>query len=407
MKCRHCASELRCDFLDLGFAPPSNAYLTKDALSKPEVYFPLRLKVCEECWLVQTEDYASAETFFSSDYAYFSSASRSWLDHASRYTDMITKRLGLSNESMVIEVASNDGYLLRNFVAAGIPCLGIEPTDSTAEAAEAQGIPVLRKFFGEELAKSLVSEGRTADLILGNNVYAHVPDINDFTRGLKAALKSEGTITLEFPHLMELIEHNQFDTVYHEHFSYLSLFTVQRIFEQAGLRVFDVEQLTTHGGSLRIYGCHDTDQRPTLESVQQIIDEEAARGLRAKTVYAGFQQKAEAVKNDVLRFLLQAKQDGKTVGAYGAAAKGNTLLNFAGVKPDLLPFVCDAATAKQNKYLPGSHIPVVHPDAMKERKPDYVVILPWNIAGEVTEQLSYLTKEGSRFVTAVPTLYIS
>ena len=407
MKCRHCASELRCDFLDLGFAPPSNAYLTKDALSKPEVYFPLRLKVCEECWLVQTEDYASAETFFSSDYAYFSSASRSWLDHASRYTDMITKRLALSSESMVIEVASNDGYLLRNFVAAGIPCLGIEPTDSTAEAAEALGIPVLRKFFGEELAKSLVSEGRTADLILGNNVYAHVPDINDFTRGLKAALKSEGTITLEVPHLMELIEHNQFDTVYHEHFSYLSLLTVQRIFEQAGLRVFDVEQLTTHGGSLRIYGCHDTDQRPTLESVQQIIDEEAARGLRAKTVYAGFQQKAEAVKNDVLRFLLQAKQDGKTVGAYGAAAKGNTLLNFAGVKPDLLPFVCDAAAAKQNKYLPGSHIPVVHPDEMRERKPDYVVILPWNIAGEVTEQLSYLTKEGSRFVTAVPTLYIS
>ncbi len=407
MKCRHCASELRCDFLDLGFAPPSNAYLTKDALSKPEVYFPLRLKVCEKCWLVQTEDYASAETFFSSDYAYFSSASRSWLDHASRYTDMIRKRLSLSNESMVIEVASNDGYLLRNFVAAGIPCLGIEPTDSTAKAAEALGIPVLRKFFGEELAKSLVSEGRTADLILGNNVYAHVPDINDFTLGLKVALKSEGTITLEFPHLMELIEHNQFDTVYHEHFSYLSLFTVQRIFEQAGLRVFDVEQLTTHGGSLRVYGCHDTDQRPTLESVQQIIDEEAARGLRAKSVYAGFQQKAEAVKNDVLRFLLQAKQDGKTVGAYGAAAKGNTLLNFAGVKPDLLPFVCDAAAAKQNKYLPGSHIPVVHPDEMRERKPDYVVILPWNIAGEVTEQLSYLTKEGSRFVTAVPTLYIS
>ncbi|MQB19690.1 methyltransferase domain-containing protein [Agrobacterium tumefaciens] len=406
MKCRHCASELRCDFLDLGFAPPSNAYLTKDALSKPEVYFPLRLKVCEECWLVQTEDYASAETFFSSDYAYFSSASRSWLDHASRYTDMITKRLGLSNESMVIEVASNDGYLLRNFVAAGIPCLGIEPTDSTAEAAEAQGIPVLRKFFGEELAKSLVSEGRTADLILGNNVYAHVPDINDFTLGLKAALKSEGTITLEFPHLMELIEHNQFDTVYHEHFSYLSLFTVQRIFEQAGLRIFDVEQLTTHGGSLRVYGCHDTDRRPTLESVQQIIDEEAARGLRAKTVYAGFQQKAEAVKNDVLRFLLQAKQDGKTVGAYGAAAKGNTLLNFAGVKPDLLPFVCDAAAAKQNKYLPGSHIPVVHPDEMGERKPDYVVILPWNIAEEVKLQLASLAEDGAKFVTFVPQLLV-
>ena len=407
MKCRHCASELRCDFLDLGFAPPSNAYLTKEALSMPEVYFPLRLKVCEECWLVQTEDYASAETFFSSDYAYFSSASRSWLDHASRYTDMITKRLGLSRESMVIEVASNDGYLLRNFVAAGIPCLGVEPTDSTAEAAEVLGIPVLRKFFGEGLAKSLASEGRTADLILGNNVYAHVPDINDFTRGLKVALKKGGTITLEFPHLMELIEHNQFDTVYHEHFSYLSLFTVQRIFEKAGLRVFDVEQLTTHGGSLRVYGCHEDDQRATLGSVQQIIDREAARGLRDTAVYAGFQQKAETVKNDVLRFLLQAKQEGKTVGAYGAAAKGNTLLNFAGVKPDLLPFVCDAAAAKQNKYLPGSHIPVVHPDQMKERQPDYVVILPWNIAGEVREQLSALAEEGTRFVTAVPALTLS
>lgn len=406
MKCRHCASELRCDFLDLGFAPPSNAYLTKEALSMPEVYFPLRLKVCEECWLVQTEDYASAETFFSADYAYFSSASRSWLNHASRYTHMITERLGLNKKSMVIEVASNDGYLLKNFVSAGVPCLGIEPTNSTAEASEALGIPVLRDFFGEELAKSLALEGRSADLILGNNVYAHVPDINDFTRGLKAALKAGGTITLEFPHLMELIEHNQFDTVYHEHFSYLSLFTVQRIFEQAELRVFDVEQLTTHGGSLRVYGCHADDERATQESVQQIIDLEAARGLRDKAVYAGFQQKAETVKNDVLRFLLQAKQDGKTVGAYGAAAKGNTLLNFAGVKPDLLPFVCDAASAKQNKYMPGSHIPVLHPDEMSVRQPDYIIVLPWNIVTEVTEQLHYLIEQGTQFVTAVPALRV-
>lgn len=406
MKCRHCGSALRCNFLDLGFAPPSNAYLTAADLSKPEVYFPLRLKVCEECWLVQTEDYASAESLFSAEYAYFSSASRSWLAHAARYVETITTRLGLGQQSMVIEVASNDGYLLKNFVAANIPCLGIEPTASTAEAAEGLGIPVLREFFGEALGKTLADEGRSADLILGNNVYAHVPDINDFTRGLKAVLKPGGTITLEFPHLMRLIEQNQFDTVYHEHFSYLSLFTVGRIFESAGLRVFDVEELPTHGGSLRVYGCHTDDPRQTTDAVGLLLTEEEYRGLRTAATYAQFQVKAEQVKNDALAFLLQARREGKTVAAYGAAAKGNTLLNFAGVKPDLLSFVCDAAAAKRDKFMPGSHIPILHPDVIFERRPDYVMILPWNIAAEVRQQLASLSEQGTKFVTAVPHLEI-
>ncbi|MGK6316182.1 class I SAM-dependent methyltransferase [Neorhizobium sp. DT-125] len=407
MNCRHCGSALRCDFLDLGFAPPSNAYLTAEDLSKPELYFPLRLKVCEECWLVQTEDYASAESLFSADYAYFSSASKGWLAHASRYVETITKRLALDRKSMVVEIASNDGYLLKNFVAAGIPCLGIEPTASTAEAAEALGIPVRREFFGEALGRTLATEGKSADLILGNNVYAHVPDINDFTRGMKAALKPCGTITLEFPHVMRLIEENQFDTVYHEHFSYLSLYTVGKIFESAGLRVFDVEELPTHGGSLRVYGCHAGDPRETTDAVTSLLAEEERRGLRASALYAGFQAKAEQVKNDALAFLLEAKREGKTVAAYGAAAKGNTLLNFAGVKPDLLPFVCDAATAKQDKFMPGSHIPILHPDAIVERRPDYVMILPWNIAAEVRQQLASLAEQGTRFVTAVPRLQIA
>jgi C-methyltransferase C-terminal domain/Putative zinc binding domain/Methyltransferase domain len=406
MKCRHCDSPLRCDFLDLGFAPPSNAYLSAEALSKPELYFPLRLKVCEECWLVQTEDYASAEQLFSSDYAYFSSASKSWLAHAARYVEMITDRLKLGRDSMVIEIASNDGYLLRNFVAAGIPCLGVEPTDSTAEAAEALGIPVIRKFFGEDFAKSLANQGKSADLILGNNVYAHVPDINDFTRGLKTALNAGGTITLEFPHVMRLIEENQFDTVYHEHFSYLSLFTVAKIFDSAGLRVFDVEELPTHGGSLRVYGCHMDDDRKTTAAVDAMVKEEIRHGLRDTKVYADFQAKAEKVKNDVLTFLLDARREGKTVAAYGAAAKGNTLLNFAGVKPDLLSFVCDAAAAKQDRFMPGSHIPILHPDVIHEKQPDYVLILPWNIADEVCQQLAPLAENGTRFVTAVPHLKI-
>src|SRR3974377_636063 len=291
-------------------------------------------------------------------------------------------QLRLTRSSFVIEVACNDGYLLRNFVAAGIPCLGIEPTASTAAAWERLGFSVLRSFFGERLAEQLAADGKQADLIAGNNVYAHVPDINDFTRGLKVVLKPGGTITLEFPHVLQLLEHTQFDTVYHEHFSYLSLYTVQRIFKTAGLRVWDVEELPTHGGSLRIYGCHVEDGRPNRPTVGTLLAEEARRDLQTITTYQGFQAKVGRIKDDFLIFLLEKKRTGKRVAAYGAAAKGNTLLNYAGVKPDLIPFVCDAATAKQGKFMPGSHIPIQPPRMLAEQRPDYLLILPWNISSE-------------------------
>jgi SAM-dependent methyltransferase len=320
---------------------------------------------------------------------------------------MITARLGLGPASQVIEVASNDGYLLKNFLAAGIPCLGIEPTASTATAAEALGIRVLREFFGERLGNELAADGRQADLLIGNNVFAHVPDINDFTRGLKTALKPGGTITLEFPHLLRLIAENQFDTIYHEHFSYLSLQAVTRIFEHAGLKVWDVEELPTHGGSLRIYGCHASAARQPEPRVTRILAEEQSAGLLALETYHSFQACAVKVKDDFLTFLLEQKRAGKKVAAYGAAAKGNTLLNFAGIKPDLLPFVCDAAPAKQGKFLPGSHIPIRSPEVLENASLDFLLILPWNIAREVMAQSASLHKNGTRFVTAVPKLRIS
>lgn len=406
MKCRHCDSPLEHTFLDLGFAPPSNAYLTFDDLTKPEKYYPLKIKVCDQCWLVQTEDYTQADELFSADYAYFSSTSTGWVAHAARYAEKMTSQLKLTKDSLVIEVASNDGYLLKNFVAAGIPCLGIEPTASTAAAAEKLGIPVMREFFGEQLGKQLATSGKQADLIAGNNVYAHVPDINDFTRGLQAALKPGGTITLEFPHLMRLIEHTQFDTVYHEHFSYLSLYTVDRIFKAAGLRVWDIEELPTHGGSLRVYGCHAEDGRETSPVVSAMLAEEAQRGLQTLATYQYFQAKADRVKDDLLAFLIEQKRAGKKVAAYGAAAKGNTLLNYAGVKPDLLSFVCDAAVAKQAKFMPGSHIPILAPTVLLEQRPDYLMILPWNIAAEVKQQNAKLAELGTKFVTAVPKLEV-
>lgn len=406
MKCRHCAKPLEDTFLDLGHAPPSNAYLSREDLCRPERYYPLTIKVCDECWLVQTEDYAQADELFSEDYAYFSSTSTTWLAHARGYAVQMRNRLALGRDSFVIEVASNDGYLLRNFVEAGIPCLGIEPTASTAAAAEQLGIPVRREFFGEALGRELAATGQQADLIAGNNVYAHVPDINDFTRGLKAALKPGGTVTLEFPHLLQLIRQIQFDTVYHEHFSYLSLHTVSRIFNACGLKVFDVDLLPTHGGSLRVYGCHDTDAQPVSVAVEQVLGDELQAGLRALPTYLAFQPKANAIKDALLNFLLEQKRLGKRVAAYGAAAKGNTLLNYAGVKPDLLPFVCDAAEAKQNKYMPGSHIPILAPAVLAERPLDFLLILPWNIADEVRHHYAWLRDRGTQFVTAVPSLHI-
>jgi SAM-dependent methyltransferase len=407
MNCRHCGAPLTHTFIDLGFAPPSNAYLTAADLSRPEKYYPLRVKVCDRCWLVQTEDYATAGELFSSDYAYFSSTSISWLAHAARYAEKTIRQFQLGCDSLVIEVASNDGYLLKNFLAVGIPCLGIEPTASTAEAAEQLSIPVIREFFGEQLGRQLAADGKQADLIVGNNVYAHVPDIDDFTRGLKAALKPNGVVTLEFPHLMRLIEDTQFDTVYHEHFSYLSLYTIERIFKAASLRVWDVERLPTHGGSLRIYGCHAEYPRITSAAVTALLAEEERRGLQILATYQDFQARADRLKDDLLLFLLEQKRAGKKMAAYGAAAKGNTLLNYAGVKPDLLPFVCDAAPAKQGKFMPGSHIPILPPAALTERRPDFLLILPWNIAAEVRRENVSLAERGTKFVTAVPMLEIA
>jgi len=404
MNCRSCSTAVTHTFLDLGFAPPSNAYLNPAQLSHSEKYYPLRLRVCHHCWLVQTEDYTGADELFNSEYAYFSSTSASWLKHAANYAETVIQQLGLSADSLVVEVASNDGYLLKNFVSAGVPCLGIEPTESTASAARELGVPVLREFFGEGLGRQLSQRGQQADLIVGNNVYAHVPDINDFTRGLKFLLKPRGTITLEFPHLLELITHSQFDTVYHEHFSYLSLYTVSGILQRAGLRVTDVEPISTHGGSLRVYACHQHDERPDTPAVANVLAKEAEFGLQQLGVYQDFQEKADKVKNDLLAFLIEQKHLGKKVAAYGAAAKGNTLLNYAGVKPDLISFVCDAALSKQGKFMPGSHLPIVPPSVMLEQVPDFVLILPWNIASEVREQNEGLRAQGARFVTAVPRL---
>lgn len=406
MNCRHCQHPLHHMFLNLGSAPPSNAYLKKDDLRRPERYYPLNLYVCDHCWLVQTEDYAEAEELFNPDYAYFSSVSRSWLAHAKAYSEMITEKIDLGKNSFVIEVASNDGYLLKNFVAQDIPCLGIEPTKSTADAAEKLGIPVLREFFGVALAKRLVSENKRADLIIGNNVFAHVPDINDFTEGLARVLKPEGTVTLEFPHLMRLLEQRQFDTVYHEHFSYLSLLSVSKVFDRAGLRIYDVEELSTHGGSLRIYGCLEASSLPTHHSVSALLAQEVERGMDTLEPYLAFQPHADKIKDELLQFLIKQRYAGKRVAAYGAAAKGNTLLNYAGIKADLLPYVCDAAPSKQGKFLPGSHLPILAPETIREDRPDFVLILPWNIRSEIMDQLSFIREWGAKFAIAVPSLEV-
>ena len=404
MKCRHCEKELNYTFLDLGFAPPSNSYLSKVDLTKPEKYYPLRVKVCDECWLVQTEDYAKADELFDSKYAYFSSTSASWLEHAAEYSHKIIDRLKLSCESLVVEVASNDGYLLKNFLLAGIPCLGVEPTASTADASAKLGVNVIREFFSEDLAKTLQHKSK-ADLIIGNNVYAHVPDLNDFTRGLKVLLKDDGVITLEFPHLMQLLKNTQFDTIYHEHFSYLSLYTVNRIFKKFGLRVFDVEQLPTHGGSLRIYGCHDQSAHENHFAVSDLLKQEFNYGLQSLNIYEDFQSRVDLIKNNLLEFLINQKKAGKSVAAYGAAAKGNTLLNYAGIKLDLINYVCDAAEAKQEHFMPGSHIPIKHPSYLEDNKVDFILILPWNISSEIKQQLSFLNST-SKFVVSVPDIKI-
>lgn len=407
MKCRHCGAELTLPFIDLGSAPPSNAYLTPEKLHEPETWYPLRVLVCEECWLVQTEDFARADELFDADYAYFSGFSQSWLDHSKRYVTAMVERFNLDKGSHVMEIAANDGYLLQYVKELDIPCTGIEPTASTAAAAREKGIDIVEKFFGEKLAMELVEQGRQADLTAANNVLAHVPDINDFVKGFSLILKPNGVATFEFPHLLNLIEKVQFDTIYHEHFSYLSLWAVQRIFKANGLRVFDVEEIPTHGGSLRVFAQRsDTGSHAVTEDVQKILDKEIAAHLTDSSGYEGFQQKAEKIKDDLFAFLIDAKRQGKTVAAYGAAAKGNTLMNFAGIRTDLIKYVVDRNPAKQGKFMPGSRMPIVGEEVLKKSSPDYVVILPWNIKQEVMGQLNYIKDWGGDFVTAVPALEV-
>jgi SAM-dependent methyltransferase len=403
LKCRHCEANVCLEFIDLGSAPPSNAYLTRESLRSPEKWYPLRVLVCPECWLVQTEDYADAHELFSPDYAYFSAYSTSWVKHAENYVSHVTRRFGLNAASYVVEVAANDGYLLQFVRERGIPCLGIEPTRSTAEAARNKGIEIVEEFFGVKLARQLVDRGRTADLTVANNVLAHVPHINDFVAGFAALLKPSGVATFEFPHLLQLVTQNQFDTVYHEHFSYLSFTAVARIFDRNGLTVFDVQEMSTHGGSLRVYAQRkDTRPHPVEDRVAALLEREREAGMEQPAFYAGLQARMNRVKDDLISFLIETKRSGKTIAGYGAAAKGNTLLNYAGVRADLLPFVVDANPAKQGRYLPGCRIPILAPEALRAQRPDLVLILPWNLVEEVRTQHSYIAEWDGRFVTAIP-----
>lgn len=408
MRCRHCGSELHLPFIDLGSSPPSNAYLTANQLGAPEKWYPLRVLVCTNCFLVQTEDYVGAEELFSPDYAYFSSYADSWLKHAQDYVAEMVKRFSLGPESMVAEIAANDGYLLQYVQAQGIPCYGVEPAARVAEAARAKGIDIVQDFFGCASASALAAQGRRADLIVANNVLAHVPHVNDFVAGFATLLKPHGVATFEFPHLAQLVAENQFDTIYHEHYSYLSLTVVNRIFQSNGLTVFDVEELPTHGGSLRVFAQPaESEFHREGQSVGALLDREAGAGMTGLDYYRGFQAKADRVKNDFLAFLIDAKQDGKRIAAYGAAAKGNTLLNYAGVRPDLLPYVADRNPAKQGKFLPGSRIPIVAEEHIRKDRPDWLVLLPWNLKAELMGQLSYVREWGGRFVTVVPRLETS
>lgn len=406
MDCRFCTTPLVDVFLDLGTSPPSNAYVAPEALQSPETWFPLKLFTCPQCHLVQVDEVQGHAELFSPDYAYYSSYSRSWLEHARRYVDKVVPRLGLGPGSLVVELASNDGYLLQYVAERSIPCLGIEPTAGTAAIAQSKGIDTLVRFFGQQLAGELASTRGNADLIVANNVLAHVPDINDFVSGIAQLLSPTGTVTVEFPHLLELVEKHQFDTVYHEHFSYLSLHTVQAIFAAHGLRIWDVEELWTHGGSLRVWSSRNGSPHVSTPDVERLLQREHDAGMSAMEWYGGFQEVAEQAKNAFLAFLLEQKRVGKTVAAYGAAAKGNTLLNFAGVRRDMVAFVADASPYKQGRFLPGSRIPVVNEQHLRDARPDFVVVLPWNLKQEITEQLAYIREWGGRFVFAIPQLVI-
>ena len=405
MKCRHCGGEDFWPFLDLGTAPPSNSYVASDALSAPELWYPLIIRTCAACLLTQTEDFAARETFFSDSYAYFSSFSTSSVNHAKAYVETMVSRYGLGAGSRAVEIAANDGYLLQFVRERGIRCLGIEPTASTAAAAREKGIEIVEDFFGTALAGDLVAKGWQADLTAANNVLAHVPDINDFVAGFAILLAPEGVATFEFPHILNMVAESQFDTAYHEHYSYLSLTAVRRIFAANGLKVFDVETTPWHGGSLRVFAARaDAQSRPEQASVANMLETERQAGIGERRFHADFQASARRVRNDFVSYLIECERKGLKVAAYGAAAKGNTLLNFAGIKPDLIAFVVDKNPAKQGLYLPGSRIPIVDEQRLKAEKPDRVVILPWNIQTEIMNQLSYISDWGGKFVTAIPVL---
>jgi SAM-dependent methyltransferase len=389
-------------------SPPSNSFLTKEQLNEVEPYFPLKVFVCDKCFLVQIDEYKHHDEIFSQDYAYFSSFSRSWLKHSEDYVNMIAGRMALDQNSSVMEIASNDGYLLQYFVKKGIPCFGIEPTANTAKAARAKGIETIEDFFGFHSARKFVALKGTQDLIIGNNVLAHVPNIHDFIAGIKIALKESGTLTMEFPHLLNLIKYNQFDTIYHEHYSYLSFHTLVNVFASHGITLYDVDEIPTHGGSLRIYGRHSEYAKlPISASVDALIKKEFDFGLNSLDIYRQFQNKADEIKNKFLAFLLEQRQAGKKVAVYGAAAKGNTLLNYCGIKgTGLIQFAVDASPFKQGKYLPGSHIPVHSEQKIKDEKPDSVIILPWNIRDEIEQQLAYIRQWGGKFLTVIPELEV-
>lgn len=406
-KCRFCNHELKHTFCDLGLSPFSNFYLEEKELKQHEPFYPLHVYVCDSCFLVQLGDSHSPNKLFSDDYAYFSSYSESWLKHAKKYVSDISHRFHLNSSHLVIELASNDGYLLQYFKEIHIPVLGIEPAANVAAAAQALGIPTWVKFFGVQTAQELIKEGKQADLLLGNNVLAHVPDPNDFVHGMKIALKPQGLITMEFPHLLRLMEENQFDTIYHEHFSYLSFLTVETIFSKYGLTLFDVEELPTHGGSLRIYAKHSQDStKPISPRVEELKKKEIAYGLNKLDKYQAFQTKVIKIKENLLKFLNEAKQQGKKVAAYGAPAKGNTLLNYCGVSTHLIDYTVDRSPRKQGRYLPGTHIPIREPEFISKTKPDYLLILPWNLKDEVMQQMQGIQEWGGKFVIPIPQLEI-
>mgnify|MGYP001812246993 CR=1 FL=1 len=402
-QCRVCGTGLEHVFVDLGMSPISNDFVAADKANAMEPFYPLRVYVCHECWLVQLPAVQSADSIFRDDYAYFSSMSKSWLAHAKSYVDMITERFGIGADRSVVEIASNDGYLLQYFVERGVPVLGVEPCGNVAQAARDIGVDTVAEFFGTEFATGLVAERAKPDLVVGNNVLAHVPDLRDFVGGLKVLLADGGVITMEFPHLARLIEFNQFDTIYHEHFSYFSLLAVQHVFSLHGLRIFDVEEIPTHGGSLRIFACHEDDNaRPDSEAVAALLARERDAGLDSLDVYRAFEQQVQKTKRELLKFLISAKEAGKTVVGYGAPAKGNTLLNFCGVRSDLLDYTVDVAPIKQGTLLPGVRIPVHAPEKILETRPDYVLILPWNIKEEIMTNMSAIREWGGQFLVPVP-----